>query len=134
MGSVIMETDMDTYSVTREINKSVPLQAIMIRDDIDSFRLDDYTDKLRSVMASTRHRAFPVVDSKGNYIGTVSRRNLLGIKKRQLILVDHNEKSQAVDNIDEGEILEIIDHHRLGTLQTLQPIYFVNQGPLFRTP
>lgn len=127
MGSVIMETDMDTYSVTREINKSVPLQAIMIRDDIDSFRLDDYTDKLRSVMASTRHRAFPVVDSKGNYIGTVSRRNLLGIKKRQLILVDHNEKSQAVDNIDEGEILEIIDHHRLGTLQTLQPIYFVNQ-------
>lgn len=127
IGAVIMETDLDTYSVTREINKSVPLRAIMITEDINSFKLDDYTDKIRSVMASTRHRAFPVVDSKGDYVGTVSRRNLLGIKKRQLILVDHNEKSQAVDNIDEGEILEIIDHHRLGTLQTLQPIYFINQ-------
>ena len=78
-------------------------------------------------MLKNRHRAFPVVNKHGKYIGTVSRRNLLGMKKKQLILVDHNEKTQAVDNIDSAEILEIIDHHRLGSLETLQPIVFRNQ-------
>ena len=68
-----------------------------------------------------------MVNTRGKYIGTVSRRNLLNIKKKQLILVDHNEKSQAVDNIDEAEILEIIDHHRIGTLETFQPVMFLVQ-------
>lgn len=68
-----------------------------------------------------------MVNKHGKYIGTVSRRNLLGMKKKQLILVDHNEKTQAVDNIDSAEITEIIDHHRLGSLETLQPIMFRNQ-------
>ena len=126
-GVVIIETPLDTYSVAREINKSVPIEAFMITDELMTFKTDDYTDKVRATMASTRHRAFPVVDDHGKYVGTVSRRNLLGIRKKEVILVDHNEKSQAVDNIDEAEILEIIDHHRLGTLQTLQPIFFINQ-------
>ena len=78
-------------------------------------------------MTKNRYRAFPVVNTRGKYIGTVSRRNLLNIKKKQLILVDHNEKSQAVDNVDEAEILEIIDHHRIGSLETFQPIMFRNQ-------
>jgi len=125
--AVIIETALDTYSACWEINKSVPLEALMRSSDIETFKTEDFTEKVRAVMASTRHRAFPVVDDKDQYIGTVSRRNLLAIKKKQVILVDHNEKSQAVDNIDQADILEIIDHHRLGTLQTLQPIYFVNQ-------
>ena len=78
-------------------------------------------------MVKNRHRAFPVVNKHGKYIGTVSRRNLLGMKKKQLILVDHNEKTQAVDNIEAAEILEIVDHHRIGSLETLQPIMFRNQ-------
>src|SRR5699024_7881913 len=82
---------------------------------------------IKDTMVKNRHRAFPVVNKHGKYIGTVSRRNLLGMKKKQLILVDHNEKTQAVDNIDSAEILEIIDHHRLGSLETLQPIMFRNQ-------
>lgn len=126
-GTVIIRTDLDTYSVAIEINKSVPVGAFMITGDIVTFKTDDYTDDVLSVMSSTRHRAFPVADSKGEYIGTVSRRNFLGMKKKEVILVDHNEQSQAVDNIDEADILEIVDHHRIGTLQTLQPIYFVNQ-------
>lgn len=125
--AVIIETELDTFSVSREINKSVPLRAFMVTEGIQSFKTDEYTDKVRMAMSSTRHRAFPVVDGKGRYIGTVSRRNLLNIRRKQVILVDHNEKSQAVENIDEAEVLEVIDHHRLGTLQTLQPIYFVNQ-------
>lgn len=127
IGTVIIQTQLDTFTVTREINKSVPLEAVMIKDDITTFKTDDNIDKVRATMATLRHHAFPVVDDKDRYIGTVSRRNLLGIRKKEIILVDHNEKSQAVDNIDDAEILEIIDHHRLGTLQTLQPIYFVNQ-------
>ena len=123
-GAVIIETDLDTFSVSREINKSVPLEAFMTSDGIEGFKLDDYTDSVKAEMGATRHRAFPVTDSKGRYIGTVSRRNLLNIRKKQVILVDHNEKSQAVDNIDDADILEIVDHHRLGTIQTLQPIFF----------
>lgn len=122
--AVIIETELDTFSVSREINKSVPLGAFMTHDSIRSFKLDDYTDDVKSAMGATRHRAFPVTDSRGHYIGTVSRRNLLNIRRKQVILVDHNEKSQAVDNIDDADILEIVDHHRLGTIQTLQPIYF----------
>ncbi|WP_455012206.1 putative manganese-dependent inorganic diphosphatase [Mogibacterium timidum] len=122
--AVIIETELDTFSVSREINKSVPLGAFMTHDSIRSFKLDDYTDDVKSAMGATRHRAFPVTDSRGYYIGTVSRRNLLNIRRKQVILVDHNEKSQAVDNIDDADILEIVDHHRLGTIQTLQPIYF----------
>ena len=125
--AVIIETSLDTFAVCTEIHKSVPLESFMLKEDIMTFRMDDYTDKVRAAMASTRHRAFPVVDSNDRYVGTISRRNLLGIQKKQVILVDHNETSQAVDNINEAEILEIVDHHRLGTLQTLQPIYFVNQ-------
>lgn len=74
-----------------------------------------------------RHRDFPILDKNDRYVGMVSRRNLLGIKRRQLILVDHNEKSQAVDNIESADILEIIDHHRLGSLETMAPVYFRNQ-------
>lgn len=122
--AVIIETELDTFSVSREINKSVPLGAFMTHDSIRSFKLDDYTDDVKSAMGATRHRAFPVTDSWGHYIGTVSRRNLLNMRRKQVILVDHNEKSQAVDNIDDADILEIVDHHRLGTIQTLQPIYF----------
>ncbi len=77
--------------------------------------------------AKKRHRDFPILDKNEHYVGMVSRRNLLGIKRRQLILVDHNEKSQAVDNIESADILEIIDHHRLGSLETMAPVFFRNQ-------
>ena len=69
----------------------------------------------------------PILDENGNYLGMVSRRNLMSMQKKQIILVDHNEKSQAVDNINEAEILEIIDHHRIGSLETISPVYFRNQ-------
>ena len=125
--AVIIETALDTFSVSREISKTVPVKAFMTKEGIRTFRTDDFAEEVRSEMSSTRHRGFPVVDVKGNYVGTVSRRSLLNIQNKKVILVDHNEKSQAVDNIDEAHVLEVIDHHRLGTLQTLQPITFINQ-------
>lgn len=78
-------------------------------------------------MSKIRHRDFPILNENGNYAGMVSRRNLMNMQKKQVILVDHNEKAQAVDGIDEAEILEIIDHHRLGSLETVSPVYFRNQ-------
>lgn len=124
---VIIQSALDTFSVARLINQSIPVKHIMKKDNLITFQTDDYTDNIKDIMVKNRHRAFPVVNKHGKYIGTVSRRNLLGMKKKQLILVDHNEKTQAVDNIDSAEILEIIDHHRLGSLETLQPIVFRNQ-------
>ena len=124
---VIIQSALDTFSVARLINQSIPVKHIMKKDNLITFQTDDYTDNIKDIMVKNRHRAFPVVNKHGKYIGTVSRRNLLGMKKKQLILVDHNEKTQAVDNIDSAEILEIIDHHRLGSLETLQPIMFRNQ-------
>lgn len=127
LNAVIITTDLDTFSVSREIVKSIPVGAVMTKDNLITFRTDARTDDVRKVMSNTRLRAFPVLDTKGNYVGTVSRRNLLGVEKKKVILVDHNDIAQAVDNIEEAEVLEIVDHHRIGTLQTMQPILFNNQ-------
>ena len=89
------------------IHQSIPIKYFMKKDNLVIFRSDDFTDKIKDIMTKTRYRAFPVVNTRGKYIGTVSRRNFMSIKKKQLILVDHNERSQAVDNIEEAEILEI---------------------------
>ena len=78
-------------------------------------------------MGQKRYRDFPILDQDGNYIGMISRRNLLNLRKKRVILVDHNEASQTVDGIAYADILEIIDHHRIGTLETLEPVYFRNQ-------
>ena len=126
-GCTIIATPYDTYTVAHLINQSMPIRFFMKDNEIIAFSEDDFTDDIKEIMASKRHRDFPILDRNGHYVGTISRRNLLGIKKRRLILVDHNEPSQAVDNIESAEILEIIDHHRLGSLETMMPVYFRNQ-------
>lgn len=78
-------------------------------------------------MAKVRHRYFPILDEDGKYCGMVSRRNIINLQKRRIILVDHNEATQAVEGFDQAEILEIIDHHRIGSLETSGPVYFRNQ-------
>ena len=123
----VISSPHDTYTVARLINQSMPVKHFMTSENLVKFSIDDYTDDIKEVMAKLRHRDFPVLNKHGKYVGMVSRRNLLGIKRRQLCLVDHNEISQAVDNIESAEILEIIDHHRIGSLQTMAPVYFRNQ-------
>ncbi|MDE6591125.1 MAG: putative manganese-dependent inorganic diphosphatase, partial [Oscillospiraceae bacterium] len=88
--------------------------------------LNRSVDDATKVMASVRHRYFPVLDDDGTYLGVVSRRNLMNLHKKQLILVDHNEKSQAAEGLEEAEVLEIIDHHRINALETDGPVYFRN--------
>lgn len=126
-GCIIIVTPLDTYMVARQINQSMPVEAFMTSDDLVTFLPSDYTDDIKETMQNLRIRDFPVVDKSGHYVGMISRRNLLGITRRSVILVDHNEKSQAVDNIETAEILEIIDHHRIGTLETMEPVFFRNE-------
>ncbi|MCR5195602.1 MAG: putative manganese-dependent inorganic diphosphatase [Pseudobutyrivibrio sp.] len=124
---VLITTEYDTFTVARLIHQSMPIRQFMKRDDIVSFELDDYVDDVRDIMKTVRHRDFPILDENRHYVGMVSRRLLLNMQKKKVILVDHNEKSQAVDGIEQAEVLEIIDHHRLGSLETVSPIYFRNQ-------
>ena len=98
----------------------------MRRNDLMTFNLNTPVEAATKTMRSVRHRYFPVLGDDGKYLGVVSRRNLLNLHKKQLILVDHNEKSQAAEGLEDAEVLEIIDHHRLGSLETEGPVYFRN--------
>lgn len=124
---VIISTPYDTFTTARLINQSMPIKHFMTQKNIIHFHMDDYVDEVRDSVSKIRHRDFPVLDENQNYVGMISRRNLMSTQKKKLILVDHNEKSQAVANVEEAEILEIIDHHRIGSLETMAPVYFRNQ-------
>ncbi len=123
-GCTIISTPHD---VARLINQSMPISHFMIRNNLIIFRTDAFVEDIKNVMAKNRNRDFPILDHRGKYRGMISRRNLLNMQRKQIILVDHNERSQAVDGIEDAEILEIIDHHRLGTIETMTPVFFRNQ-------
>lgn len=123
----VITTKLDTYSVARLINQSIPVRYFMRKDNLLTFQLDETVDSIKDIMSKKRHRDFPIVDDYGHYYGMVSRRNLLALRKKRVIMIDHNEESQAVNGITDAEICEIIDHHRLGSLQTISPVYFRNQ-------
>lgn len=124
---VLMTTPYDSFTVARLINQSIPIKYFMKRENLITFGTEEYIDEVREIMSKERHRDFPILDDHGKYVGMFSRRNLLNMKKKQVILVDHNERTQAVDGIGGAEILEIIDHHRLGSLETMSPVFFRNQ-------
>lgn len=126
-GCRIIVSPYDTYTVARLINHSMPVRYFMTTDNLITFHTTDYVDDIQEIMAKRRFRDFPITDNQGNYVGMISRRNLLDLERKKLILVDHNEKAQAVDGFEEAEILEIIDHHRLGNIETNSPVYFRNQ-------
>ncbi len=126
-GCIIITTPYDTYTISRLINQSMPVKYFMRQENLVTFETEEYIDDVREIMSKERHRDFPVLREDGSYVGLISRRNLLNMKRKQVILVDHNERTQAVDGIDGAEILEIIDHHRLGSLETISPVFFRNQ-------
>ena len=126
-GVAIMTTPVDTYAAGKLISQCAPISYYMTRDNILKFTLVTPVADLLRVMAKVRHRYFPILDEEGKYCGMVSRRNVIALRKRRIILVDHNEATQAVEGFDQAEILEIIDHHRIGSLETSGPVYFRNQ-------
>ena len=126
-GVAIMTTPVDTYAAGKLISQCAPISYYMTRDNILKFTLVTPVADVLRVMAKVRHRYFPILDEDGKYCGMVSRRNIIALRKRRIILVDHNEATQAVEGFDQAEILEIIDHHRIGSLETDGPVYFRNQ-------
>lgn len=126
-GCMIITTPYDTYTAARLINQSMPIRYFMKTDNLITFDEEDFIDDIRDVMTSKRHRDFPILNKNGHYKGMISRRHLLGARGKGVILVDHNEKGQAVDGVEGADIQEIIDHHRLGAVKTISPVYFRNQ-------
>ena len=126
-GVAIMSAPCDTYAAAKLISQCAPISYYMTRDNIIKFTLVSPVADVTRVMAKVRHRYFPILDADGKYCGMISRRNIINLRKRRIILVDHNEATQAVEGFDQAEILEIIDHHRIGSLETSGPVYFRNQ-------
>ena len=126
-GVAIMSVPCDTYAAGKLISQCAPIGYFMDTEDLLKFTLVTPVADAISVMAKVRHRYFPILDEAGKYCGMLSRRNILSLQKRRIILVDHNESTQAVEGFEQSEILEIIDHHRIGNLETSSPVYFRNQ-------
>lgn len=126
-GCTIIVSPLDTFTAAKLINQSVPVGHLMKKGDIISFSLDDTVADVKATVSKLRIRYFPVLDSDDHYVGMISQRNLLDVDRRKVILVDHNEKGQAVDGIRSAEVLEVIDHHRIDSVETNSPIYFRNQ-------
>ena len=124
---VIIMSPYDTFTIARLINQSVPVKRFMTKAPLISFHMSDYVEDIKEVMAKKKYRDFPIIDRHGKFRGFISRRRFLNVSKKKVILVDHNEKNQAVDGIEEAEIVEIIDHHRLGNIETMGPVFFRNQ-------
>ena len=125
-GCAVLATPYDTYAAARLISTAAPVRHFMRTKELLKFSVNTPIEDAKKVMASVRHRYFPILDENGKYCGVVSRRNLLNLHRKQVILVDHNERTQAVDGLEQADILEIIDHHRIGSLETTGPVYFRN--------
>ena len=123
-GAVLIATTFDTYTAVRLINQAIPVKYLMRKEGLISFKLEDFTDDIREVMAKHRYRAYPVLNHQGQYVGMIGSQSLINMNRKKIILVDHTERSQAVDNLEQAEILEIVDHHRIGTVETISPVYF----------
>jgi manganese-dependent inorganic pyrophosphatase len=126
-GCMIISTPYDSFTTSRLITQSIPISHVMTKDNIVTFNTEDFVDEIKDVMIETRYRSYPVVDSNHNVIGSISRYHLISQNKKKVILVDHNERTQSVNGLEDAEVLEIIDHHRIADVETGQPIYFRNE-------
>ena len=126
-GVTIIVTQHDSFTASRLIVQSIPVGYVMVKENIVSFTTDDLVDDIKGIMSETRFRSYPVLDQNGRVVGTVSRYHLISNHKKKVIQVDHNERGQSVDGLEDAEVLEIIDHHRVADIQTNNPIYFRNE-------
>ncbi|MBU3155110.1 putative manganese-dependent inorganic diphosphatase [Clostridium estertheticum] len=123
----IVLTPYDTFTASRLITQSIPIDYVMTRKNLVTFNTEDFIDEIKYTMIETRYRSYPVLDENNKVVGSISRFHLISENKKKVILVDHNEKTQSVLGLEDAEILEIIDHHRIADVQTGQPIYFRNE-------
>lgn len=125
-GCMIISVPHDSFTTSRLINQSIPVSFVMTTENIIYFDCEDYIDDIKETMLDTRYRSYPILENS-MVKGTISRYHLIKSNRKKVILVDHNERSQAVDGLEEAEILEIIDHHRVADIQTSNPVFFINR-------
>ena len=123
----IISTPFDAYKAARLIYQAVSISHVCRTQDLLSFHLTDFVDDVQEVVIKTRYRSYPILDENEKVVGTLSRYHLIRPRRKRVVLVDHNEISQSVPGLEQAEILEIIDHHRLADIQTTGPIYFRNE-------
>ena len=123
----IISTPYDSYRTVRRIFQAIPVSRVSQKKDLQFFHLTDYIDDVREVVLQSRYRSYPILDDEEKVVGTLSRYHLIRPRRKRVVLVDHNEASQSVPGLEEAEILEIIDHHRLADIQTNNPIYVRNE-------
>lgn len=126
-GCSIISTPYDSFTASRLITQSIPINYVMAKENIISFSTEDFVEEIKDVMLETRYRSYPVIDKDNKVIGTISRYHLISQNRKKVILVDHNERTQSVHGLEDAEVLEIIDHHRIADIQTGNPIYFRNE-------
>lgn len=126
-GCTIISTPYDSFTAARLIPQSIPIEYVMTKNNVITFSTNDFIEDIKDIMLETRYRSYPVLDEDGSVVGSISRYHLITQQRKKVILVDHNEKTQSVDGLEDANILEIIDHHRIGDIQTGQPIYFRNE-------
>lgn len=126
-GCTVIVSPLDTYTCAKLINQAVPVGHIMRKENIITFNLEDLVSDVKTTVSKLRIRYFPILNNENCYAGMISQRNLLDIERQKVIMVDHNEKGQAVDGIRSAEVIEVIDHHRIDSVETMNPIYFRNQ-------
>jgi manganese-dependent inorganic pyrophosphatase len=126
-GCTIITTPYDSFTAARLIPQSIPIEYVMTKNNLITFSTSDFIEEIKDIMLETRYRSYPVVGEDGSVVGSISRYHLITQQRKKVILVDHNEKTQSVDGLEDADILEIIDHHRIGDIQTGQPIYFRNE-------
>lgn len=120
----VLSTEYNSFMTARLLPMTIPISHVMTTDNLVYFTTEDNLDQVRDAMAKSRFRSYPVVDSSEKIVGSVSRYHLISSEKKKLILVDHNERNQSIDDIEEAEIQEIIDHHRVANILTTGPVFF----------
>ena len=123
-GISIISTPFNTYQTSQQSVQAIPVEYVMIKGDIKTFSTDDTLDYMKEVMSETRYRGYPVIDLNNRCVGSISRFALLKGLRKKVILVDHNERGQSIPGIEEADILEIVDHHRVADIQTVGPLLF----------
>lgn len=123
----IVATPFDAFKAARMIYHAIPVQRICRTEDLEAFHLTDFVDDVKEIVLKSRHRSYPILDENDKVVGTLSRYHLIKPRRKRVVLVDHNEAAQSVPGLEQAEILEIIDHHRLADIQTINPIYFRNE-------
>ena len=123
----IIATPFDAYKAARMVYYAIEVARVCRTEDLEAFHLTDFVDDVREVVLKSRHRSYPILDENDKVVGTLSRYHLIKPRRKRVVLVDHNEAAQSVPGLEQAEIVEIIDHHRLGTVETMSPVFFRNQ-------